>query len=108
MWHRPAPAPIRISEPPPAWTPFDFYFTSSWKNIVRLVALRYGTTVADILGRSRMREHAVPRMIAIYLVRQHCPQFSLPDLGRRFDRDHSTILHALHRAPALIEQRGAK
>lgn len=73
-------------------------------NIVLFVALRYGTTVADILGPSRRREHVVPRQLAIFLVHEHC-RLSLPQLGLRFGgRDHTTILYSIRKVRA---QRGS-
>jgi chromosomal replication initiation ATPase DnaA len=48
----------------------------------------------------RARDYARPRQIAMYLCRLHT-RCSLPDLGRRFDRDHSTVLHAVRHIGSL-------
>jgi len=89
---------------PPVGTPFDFYGPAHWRNIVRLVALRYGTTVTEILSPTRSRSVTSSRHVAIYLVLLHFPDTSGFKLGRMFGRDHATIFNSLRRAPALIEQ----
>lgn len=53
-----------------------------------------------LLSNSRARKIARPRQIAMYLARKYTLN-SYPDLGMRFYRDHSTIVHAFHRIRAL-------
>ena len=42
----------------------------------------------------RARNIAYPRQIAIYMIRELCPNYSFPKLGDLFGgRDHTTILY---------------
>lgn len=65
-------------------------------HVVARVAARYGLTAADLLGRDRRDHVARARWHAWYQLR--C-QFgsSLNQIGRLFDRDHTTILYGLRR-----------
>jgi len=67
------------------------------KHIIMEVAIAHGVSYDDILGRSRARHLVAARHEAIYEVRKRRPHLSLPQIGRIFKRDHTTILHALRR-----------
>lgn len=54
---------------------------------------RYGLAMADLLGPRRSPEFARPRQIAMTLSAVHT-NASLPQVGRHFSRDHTTVLHA--------------
>lgn len=62
--------------------------------ITSAVAEDYGVTVARIQSRRRNPEFAIPRMVAMYLCREILGQ-STTAVGRHFDRDHTTVLHAV-------------
>ncbi len=49
-------------------------------DIVRRVAEVFGVTVERLLGRDRSREIALPRQIAMYLLREEA-NISLPQIG---------------------------
>jgi chromosomal replication initiation ATPase DnaA len=60
------------------------------------VAARTGITEADILGRSRFREHfRARRMVCLEL---HARGWSYSRIGRLLGRDHTTISHAVRSA----------
>lgn len=59
----------------------------------------------EILSERRSRDIAQPRQLAIYLVRQLRPDLSCMRLGRHFNRDHTSILHALKRGADLVEKK---
>lgn len=63
-------------------------------HIVRVVADHYGLEVRDILSERRKRTVARPRQVAMYMSRKLTGQ-SLPCIGRKFSRDHTTIIHAI-------------
>ncbi len=64
----------------------------------------FGITLADIRGNNRTRAVAFPRQIAMYLSRQ-LTHASLGDVGRAFGgKDHTTVLHAVARIQALIQE----
>ena len=44
---------------------------------------------------------ARPRQIAMYLAKQLTSR-SLPEIGRKFDRDHTTVMHAVRKVEELI------
>lgn len=75
--------------------PANMLLRPNWRFLVKLAALRHGVTVEDIHGISRKRNHVAGRAMAIWLVHTHCPHFSIPELGRLFNRDHTTALHAI-------------
>ena len=49
----------------------------------------------------RARNVARPRQIAMYLAKQLTSR-SLPEIGRKFDRDHTTVMHAVRKVEELI------
>lgn len=66
--------------------------------IVESVVARHpGVTVDDVFGRSRERRIINARFEAIAEVVQSRPHWSFPELGRLFNRDHTTIMAALDR-----------
>ena len=46
-------------------------------------------------------EIASARQIAMYLAKQLTSR-SLPEIGRKFDRDHTTVMHAVRKVEELI------
>jgi chromosomal replication initiation ATPase DnaA len=66
-------------------------------DIIRLVATRHGVSVADIKGATRVFHIVAARQEAMALVYKLRPDLSLPAIGRIFDRDHTTVLHAVRK-----------
>lgn len=62
--------------------------------IQRTVAAHFGTTVREMKSARRNRIITRPRQIAMYLSRELTPN-SLPAIGRLFNRDHTTVMHAI-------------
>ena len=56
----------------------------------------------DVLSRRRFNSLVVTRQIAMHLCRLYT-QRTLPELGRLFHRDHSTIIHANRKVGKMIE-----
>lgn len=67
------------------------------RGIMAEVALAHGVTIADILGRSRAHPIVKARHQAIIELALRRPAMSLPQIGRHFSRDHTTILHVLRK-----------
>ena len=61
--------------------------------IIQMVAGSYGVKYYDVLSSGRKQRHVIVRMVAMYMVRK-ISGLSFPDIGRVFDRDHSTIINA--------------
>lgn len=74
------------------------------ESIQKAVARYYQIKISDLTGHSRQRSVARPRQFAMYLAKQ-LTERSLPEIGQSFNRDHTTVLHAVRRVQALIEER---
>ncbi len=92
-----APRVPPLSVEPQFGAPLDMLWLPSPKTILRLVSLKYRVPIDEIAGPRRGKRIVRIRHEAIALVYQHCPQLSLPAIGRWFQRDHTTILHALRK-----------
>ena len=66
------------------------------ERIFKIVAENYGVTTDEIRGQKRNAGIAMARHMCIYLVRQNT-SLSLEDIGKKFDRDHSTIISSIRR-----------
>ena len=63
-------------------------------DIIRFVAQHYGIRVADLKGRSNRRSIALPRQVAMYLIRDIL-ELSFPEIGKIFTKHHSTAMYAV-------------
>lgn len=68
--------------------------------ITALVATRYGLTFDQLMSKERLARFVMPRHIAIFLAR-HITRRGTPDLGGRFNRDHSTVINTLDKVERL-------
>ena len=68
--------------------------------IFAMVFKKYGIKKDDLVGKKRTKEIAFARHIAIYMIRE-VTEMSLPNIGKLFNRDHSTILSSVE----LIQKR---
>ena len=59
--------------------------------IFSAVAEKYGVTVEEIKGVRRSKHITLPRHVSIYIMRTITNK-SLPEIGKIFNRDHTTIL----------------
>ncbi len=66
------------------------------------VSKHFDLQLADMLSPRRARNIVRPRQIAIYLAKTLTSR-SLPEIGRKFDRDHTTVIHAVRRIQGLRE-----
>lgn len=68
---------------------------------------RFYSIEEDILrGTLKNKNTAEARQVAMYLIRK-LTKLSLPDIGREFGRDHSTVIHSLNKVEkALAAQTG--
>jgi chromosomal replication initiator protein len=71
------------------------------ENILRVVADNYKLSYADLKGKKRTKNIALPRQIAMYIARD-ITEYSTTELGFEFGgRDHTTVMHACQK----IEER---
>lgn len=75
----------------------NLFLRAKHERIVQLIAEEWRVDPADVVGLIREGWIVQPRFAAVWLAHKLLNQ-SLPQLGRLFGRDHSTIVHALKRA----------
>lgn len=74
------------------------------QTVLDVVALTFGVTLERLLGRDRSREVALPRQVAMYLLR-HEANISLLQIGAALGgRDHTTVMYACDKVADLIER----
>jgi chromosomal replication initiator protein len=72
--------------------------------ILKTVAGYYNVKVQDLCSSKRHKQVALPRQVAMYLVRE-LVAMSYPEIGRRFGgKDHSTVMSACRKINRLLEE----
>jgi chromosomal replication initiator protein len=72
--------------------------------VVESVADAFGINMDRMLSRERSREVALPRQIAMYLLREES-KISLPSIGETLGgRDHTTIMYGCNKISDLLER----
>ena len=72
--------------------------------IVRRVAEYFNVSMDSMLGRDRSRQIAMPRQVAMYLLREEA-NVSLPQIGEALGgRDHTTVMYGCDKVAELLEQ----
>lgn len=73
--------------------------------VVELTAKNALQSVKAIRGSQRARYIAWPRIAGMSLAVKHTG-YSLPQIGRAFCRDHTTVIHAKRKAPEYMDRPG--
>lgn len=74
------------------------------ERILKLVADSYNLSVDQIINRNRARHVAIPRQVAMYLLREEA-KISLPQIGKVLgDRDHTTVMHGCNKIASMLEE----
>lgn len=63
-------------------------------HIQQVVAEHFDIPLFQLTGKKRDPEFSHPRMVAMYLCRAYL-HLSFPAIGRHFNRDHTTVMHAV-------------
>jgi len=72
--------------------------------IIAAVAAVFGIAQEELVGRSRSRDVALPRQVAMYLMREEI-NTSLPQIGETLGgRDHTTVMYACEKVADMIER----
>jgi chromosomal replication initiator protein len=72
--------------------------------IITTVAEAYSVPMDRMLGRDRSRQVALPRQIAMYLLREET-NYSLPQIGDALGgRDHTTIMYGCDKVADMLER----
>ncbi|BCO07625.1 chromosomal replication initiator protein DnaA [Desulfolithobacter dissulfuricans] len=66
----------------------------SGETIRDFVGCEFKVSIEELTSRSRKRSITFPRQVAMYLTRKYTGE-SLADIGQLYNRDHSTVLHAI-------------
>lgn len=69
--------------------------------IQKKVSEYFSISIKEMQSSRRARSVARPRQIAMYLAKQLTAR-SLPEIGRKFDRDHTTVMHAVRKIEELL------
>ena len=73
------------------------------EEIQKKVAEHYNLKVIDLKSARRERKIARPRQVAMYLSKTMTTK-SLPEIGLKFDRDHTTVIHAIKTIEKLLKE----
>jgi hypothetical protein len=91
-------APLQLAAPVRPAVMASARPTERWAAPVRviqgLVAAEFDLPLDAMLSERRTARLARPRQVAIYLA-SVCTNYSLPQIGRCFRRDHSTVIQAI-------------
>ncbi|WP_110240422.1 chromosomal replication initiator protein DnaA [Nocardioides gilvus] len=74
--------------------------------IIAQTAAYFGVSIEDLCGPSRGRHLVMARQIAMYLCRG-LTSMSLPQIGKEFGRDHTTVMYADRKITQLLAERRA-
>lgn len=71
--------------------------------ILEATAAFYNVSIKDILGDRQTHRVAAPRHVVMWLCRKHA-KMGVEDLGRIFQRDHSTVVIAVRKMEERLQQ----
>ena len=72
-------------------------------SIIKIVSKHFKIDIKDFKSQKRTHSISWPRQIAMYLSNE-LTDFSLPEIGKAFDRDHSTVVHARDQVKKEIDE----
>lgn len=72
------------------------------KQIVQAVEAHCGLLPGDLYGCRRWKKLAIPRQVAMFLIYRHT-KHATPGIGKIFNRDHSTVVYAVHKIHDLVQ-----
>jgi chromosomal replication initiator protein len=70
------------------------------------IARHYKISVDDLQSRSRKKTIAFPRQVSMFLARKYT-ELGLAEIGRVFNRDHSTVLHSIRVITDAMSRNGS-
>lgn len=85
-----------LAGPPEAWQP-----ALTLKRIHAAVCRHYGIKAADLFSERRTHDLIRPRHVALYLAKALTFK-SLAEIGRRYGRDHTSVISAVNRITRLM------
>jgi chromosomal replication initiator protein len=74
------------------------------KQIIQAVEEHCGLFPGDLCTTRRWQRLAIPRQVAMFLIYRHT-KHATPGIGKIFaDRDHSTVVYAVHKIHKLVQE----
>jgi len=70
--------------------------------IMNLISKASGLTLQELTGKDRYARLITPRHVAMYLIRNICDE-TLLDIGKLFNRDHTTVIASLSHVQDMID-----
>jgi hypothetical protein len=74
---------------------FSYASREPARAIIAAVARKYGLTYDDLIGSRRLKPLVIARQEAMHILVRARPDLGLTRVGRLFNRDHSTVWHAI-------------
>jgi chromosomal replication initiator protein len=74
------------------------------EKVIKTLSEHFGIKSEDLLGKSQMREHALPRQIAMFLCRE-AVKLPFQAIGKLFGRDHSTVMSSVKQIQRKIDEK---
>ncbi|HQN18877.1 MAG TPA: helix-turn-helix domain-containing protein, partial [Syntrophobacteraceae bacterium] len=88
-------------------TMLDYLPKITVSHIQKVVCESFQISVEELNSKSRRKEIATARKIAMYLCRQYTTQ-SLEAIGRSFKRSHSSVLHSVNGLSSELKKQGSQ
>jgi len=76
------------------------------EHIRDFIARQFKISITDIQSKSRKKIIAFPRQVSMYLARKYTEQ-GLAEIGKAFNRDHSTVLHSVRVITEAMSRNGS-
>ncbi len=70
------------------------------------IAEQYNVSVDELQSKSRKKSVAFPRQVSMYLARKLTEE-ALAEIGRAFNRDHSTVVHSIRVITEAVARNGS-
>ena len=70
------------------------------------IARQFRLTISDLQSKSRKKNITFPRQVSMYLARKYTEQ-GLMEIGKAFNRDHSTVLHSVRVITEAMSRNGS-
>jgi len=70
------------------------------------IAGQFNVSVAELQSKSRNKSIAFPRQVSMYLARKLTEE-ALADIGKAFNRDHSTVVHSIRVVSEAMVRNGS-
>jgi chromosomal replication initiator protein len=79
----------------------------SYQSIIENVASAFGIQSSDLLGTKRDKSVSNARQVAMYIFRQEM-DYSFAAIGNIFDKNHSTVMYAVEKVAARVQNNEEK